>query len=271
MTTSPFIITIYIKPDKGPITGMSLDLLSIETTVIKTSGIKNDDARLEMIAQQIQAQFPDVDPQKKMHELRFLIARLSQIALFDGIVLQLPGSIPGDTPAPATLDVDILEKQKKRIEDLTGQLEKAVKDLETAQKMQPQLQADLIWYRTKFSDLNVTIDQLNQKIEEKDKELQKLEEKQLQTFIKAREYKEKFQKLEQEQAKMQLEIAQAQRDRKNIAQLRAQVSNAAKDEQQLRDTLDKSQQDLNECRNRVRQMADQIKRGAGGQNDPFAP
>lgn len=272
MTTAPYVITIYIKPGKGPISEMKLDLLSIETAVIKTPGVKSDEARLDMIAQQIQATFPDVEPQKGMKSLRFLIGRLSQVALFDGVVLQLPGSIPGDAPAvQAAPDVDLLEKQKNKIQELTSRLEEAEKKLASAQQMDPQLQSDLIWYRTKFSELNENVEQLRKTVEEKERDLQSLTDRQAKTFMKAKEFKERLEKLEQERAKIQTEIEQAKRDRTNMSQLRQRVASAEKAEQQVREAFDKSQQELNDYRNRVRQLTDQIKRGAGGQSDPYAP
>src|SRR5437868_14023432 len=99
MNELQFVITIYIRPDKGPISEMKLDMLAIDTEAMQsTTNGKNDERRLDKIAEKITEKFPKVEPQRKLNELRLLIARLSHVSLFDGVVLRLPGEIDGSTP-----------------------------------------------------------------------------------------------------------------------------------------------------------------------------
>jgi ribosomal protein S28E/S33 len=100
MNGSPYLIQIYIHPDKGPITPVILNILEIENKVIHLPiNVNRDEARVQEIIMAITKVLPNVDPWSKTRELSQLVRSVSQISTFEqllmyqGIVIRLPGTI----------------------------------------------------------------------------------------------------------------------------------------------------------------------------------
>ncbi len=111
---------------------MTLDMLEVEIAVVSLpASADRDEARVREIANRIKKHFPHVDPDSKLRELKWIIGRLANVTMFDGIVLYLPGSIDGSSPPknPTALEfqklTEELLKLKGQFEDTTQHYQKA--------------------------------------------------------------------------------------------------------------------------------------------------
>ena len=251
-------VTLYIHPDKGPIASMQLDMLDVEISIIHSDVNSNrDDARVHEIIARIRSQFPSVQPEAKLQELRWLISRLAHVSIYDGIVLRLPGAIDGPPP-PKSYTIEDVQRLSQDASKLTMQLEGVKQQHDKVQALVASLQSENSQLRSAHQVQQEQIIQLRG-------DLQDAEVRAHNANMDAKKYREQATRLEQEKAGLQVELDRAKQDRqvpsnlqKEVASLRQQLTDAKMVEQQLRESLKKGEQENKELRQKVRHFVEQV-------------
>lgn len=256
MDSEHIIITLYIRADRGPISPMTLDMLEVEIAVVSLpASADRDEARVREIANRIKKHYPNVEPDRKLQELRWLIGRLKNIAMFDGIVLRLPGSIDGPAQPKNPLVAEF-EKLSTESLELKRKFTTIEQERDALQDRKDVLEAECI-------RLKVEPTQLKKEVRRLRTELDDVEEKEEIARTDGLRYKEKANKLEQEMAILQTQLDRAKveqqtlrRAQQEVGTLREQLKNAADTEQQLRTRIKKLELELTEMKDRIRRLAE---------------
>lgn len=257
ISAAQYEIALYIHPDKGPITPMLLNLLEIETAVTGLDAHSNrDEARIQAIAYQIKTKFPNVDPYSKLRELTQLISRFSHVAIFNGIVLRLPGTIDGPSPIVPNMPeeekqrlIDEVNKKRAEVEAYRQEKVKLEVTIANIQTRNTQLEQVQQTHRDEMKRLQVALDKAEREAYSANTEMQK--------------NKGKVSALEQEKAGLEVQLEQLKKDRRSINALKEEVAALQENltsqrsvEQQLRDTLKQREQEMNVLRTRLRRLAE---------------
>jgi hypothetical protein len=250
------IITIYIHPDKGPIMPMQLDMLEIEIKAVSVPGIhsSHDDHRIGEIVARIKEKFPNVDPGSKRRELSHLISRLSQISMFNGIGLRLPGNIDGETP-PIDLSTaaaaDAFGRLTQEAITLKRELEDSRRKYDTVNALVPSLEHDNEQLRMLSGKVREEIEDLRIQLQDADLQVKRI-------IIDNKKYRDKINQLQLDNATLQTRVDQTVRDKQmllsqqqELAVLREGKVNAGKTELQLRETIKKREQEIRELHERL--------------------
>lgn len=282
MSTPSYTVTLYIDPEQGgPVTPLEIDLMQIENEVLAADpSTDRDELRIDKIVEQIKnkKEFKDVDPSAKRHELRFLIGRLGHIAIFNGIVLSLPGTIeadpPGTSPPDPTSNPTVTVEDYKDLKDLVDKLGQQLAACES------KCQAAEFELKKERSIVDPLVEE-NKKAREEVAVLRtsvssiKSEVTLLKT--EAERYKIKAQRLEAENASLQTQLTQALQERQrfqqslqDLATLRQDLTNKNNAEKQLRITLEQREKDLKSCREQMRNIASQASKNTSVKDeDPW--
>lgn len=257
MASEHISITLYIHAlGGGPISPMILDMLEVEIAVVSLpAAADRDEARVREIANRIKKVFPNVDPTSKLRELKWLIGRLANVTMFDGIVLDMPGTIDGpSTPKnPAVQEFQKLTEETLRLkgqfEDITQQYQKAQAQIKKLLSEKSRLQSA---QQTQARDLNQVRT-----------ELESIKTKDYHAQVDVKKYQEQASKLEQEKAALQTQLEKAKLEQQaarkaqlEVATLREQMKNAADTEQQLRSRIKKLELELADLKEHIRRLAE---------------
>jgi DNA repair exonuclease SbcCD ATPase subunit len=257
------IITIYIHPDKGPISYMQLDMLEIEIKAVNLPPFhsSHDSHRIDEIIAAIKKKFPDVDPESKRRELAHLISRLSQTSMFNGIALRLPGRIDGDgAPPPPDLNTAADEFRRLTQEAITlkRELEDWKRKYDTANALVPSLEKDNDALRELYHKTHEEVEDLRIQLQDADLQINRIS-------AENKKFRDKINQLEVDKAALKTQVEQAARDKKTLlawqqelAALRESKVNARKLEQQLRETIKRREQDIRDLQARLRRLTDEI-------------
>jgi peptidoglycan hydrolase CwlO-like protein len=263
ITPAQYEVKIYIEPDDGPIKPLKLNMLEMEEGVIDLGSSSNrDQVRMQRTIERIKDAFPGIDPYGNLDMIRHFVRRFNHVALFNGVVLRLPGTIQADSKNIA-LDPDSiknLEKEyqtlKSESEALKGNVQYLEKKYQEEAKKNPELEKQVKQYVIKFEELERRIKHLQEECdtarEEKDKAVDDAQR------VRAREST-----LEQENASLMLKEEQARRDlraynvmQNELADLRVENDNLRKENVELHTTLDKCEQENIKLREQQRRKAE---------------
>lgn len=251
---TPYVVTLYIHPDKGPVRDMQLDMLSIETRVIGLDANSDrDDARVREIAAQIKKNFPHVDPYRNIGMLNQFITRFGHVALFNGVVLRLPGTIDGDGFVP------VLNPTAAEFQRLTEEMNQLKDQLEDLKK---KYYVDVGDFRSAVAEnegLRKAQTELQKKLNELRSQIDKAEHQAYDAEQAAQKYKDRSGILEKEVAELRVKEEKARRDlqslmniQQEVAVLRQNLNEEQKAEQQLRQSLEKREKEISELRKKLR-------------------
>lgn len=252
---SQYIVTLYIQPDKGPISPIEIDLLSIETTIMGLdAGSNRDESRIRQIAAKIKTQFPDVDPYRDLSVFSHFVRRLSHVALFSGVVVRLPGTIQGQSqpPNPTADQIQRLADEAIEMRKKLGVLEMRNKELEV---FVPTLKTENEEWRGKEDSYQRKIDSLHARVRDAELNMSRAQ-------ADAQRQHARVIALEQENAALLLQEEQSQRERQaalrqqnEIASLREINMNLRAQAEQLQISLEQRDQELKTLRARLRRLA----------------
>jgi predicted nuclease with TOPRIM domain len=256
MSSELAAITLYIHPGQGPISAMPFNMLEIEIAVVGLPATADRDAaRVREIANRIKKHFPHVEPDTKLQDLRWLVGRLSNIAMFDGIVLKMPGMIEGPSPPK---NPTAIEFQKLAEETLNIKAE-----LERKRQLWHEAQAkvkNLTDENARLLGLDEPKTKENASLRSRQAELESNEYKAKEEVIR---YRERMSQLEQEKVALQVQLDKAKQERQTlrtaqqeVATLREQLKSAKDTEQQLRTRVKKLESDLTDLRDRLRRLSE---------------
>ena len=256
MGTMPLTVTLYIHPDIGPISLISINMLEIETMVDRLStGTNHDEARIKEIMKRINNKYPYVDLQNRQHDLAFLISKLSKLSDFNGIVLRLHGSIDGPQP-PKDITTEEIKRMVKEIEKLKGQLEDKNRTNEELSQRIPRLESE----GTRLGNLCKRLRHENEDMREALKESAE-SSKQAQNQV--NHYKGRVATLEKEKAELQTRCEALSRNgqrslasQQEVADLRQRLQSALKAKQQLSESLTRAEKEQDGLRLRLKQLVD---------------
>ncbi len=269
MITALHVITLYIHPEKGPITPMRLDMMDVEVAAIRSPvGANRDDVRAREIAARIKKEFKDVDPHSKLGEIRTLVGKLSHTYLFNGIALCLPGTIDGKSVPNPT--VEEFQRLTQEILELKKQLEEQRRKHDAVSARLHHLESENKRLVNKYNEANSEVTGLQV-------HLQEAEEQVKNARTEAKRAKDKSERLEQENAALQTELDLAKRDKQTfqamqteLSSLRQSLTQANKAEQQLRETLARRENEINALRDRIGRITGDLRHDTADEDgNPF--
>jgi hypothetical protein len=258
------VITIFIEPDDGPIRPVKIDMLEIETDVVRMPlSLNRDTERIKSIAAKIKAAYPKVQPEARMQDLRFLISRLGQAAIFDGVVLHLPGSIDGPS-TPKNPGQDVFDKLSAEGLQLKADLQKLVNKFKELQNENNDLKAENTRLAASEQSARDSLQPVKDALEKKRNDEHKAQVEAAQSKKDLAAMQQQYAALEVQLEKARLDLQTAARDQQEVAQLRQIVANSKAREQKLNEGIEKRdreirklEQDLEELRRSVKQLVDQ--------------
>jgi hypothetical protein len=261
---SQYVVTVYIHPDHGPITPMQLDMLSVETMVMGLDANSNrDEARIRETAARIKAAFPDVDPYRNLGILTQLIRRLGHVGLFSGVVLRLPGAIPGPSQ-PVNPTEQEFAKLKDEIGNLKTELEELRQANEDLQKS-PDLEADNVRLLRREQELLAMVKELRQ-------DLVRAEHVKDLSVAEAKRATDRESALEQEIIDLRLKEDEARREHQMFSKLQAEVAALRMDSEELEKENEQLLVELKHCKQEKDLLKEQQQRRKPEQpHDPLKP
>jgi DNA repair exonuclease SbcCD ATPase subunit len=260
MNTAQHIITLYIHPERGPIMPMQLDMMEVEMATLKSaSDVNRDDVRVREIAVRIKKEFKDVEPFGRTVEILSLVRTLRHVQMFNGVVLRLPGVIDGKvSPPPSNPAADELEHLTQEILKLKVQREDMQRKYEAAAVYLARLESENKHLLNVYDIAQSDCKDLQEQVETSTWRA-KTAQAELKLAKEHREY------LEREKAALQTQLELAKQDKQafhaaqgDLSSLRQSLTSATKAEQQLRDTLEKREQEMKELRESIRRLAENL-------------
>ena len=258
------VITLFIEPDDGPIRPVKIDMLEIETDVVRMPlSMNRDQERIKVIAAKIKAAYPNVQPEARMQDLRLLITRLGQAAIFDGIVLHLPGSIDGPS-TPKNPGQAVLDQLSTEGLQLKTDLQKLVNKFKELQNDHNALKAENARLVSSEKSARDVLQPLKDALKSKENDEYKARAEVAQIKKDLADIQQQYAALQVQLDKAKLDLQTAGRDQQEVAQLRQIVSGFRVKEQNLNDGIAKRdreirklEQDLEDLRRGVKQLMDQ--------------
>ncbi len=243
-------LTIYIHPDKGPITPMKLDLDAVEVAINKVpTASSSDEAAVRAIVKQISDKFKGLEPENNSRQLAMIMRRWVYAEGFIGIVLRLTGTITNKEAGMTSVDASQLISATSALENeqrAHAALKLRVQGLETERKRLKSL------YEQAKNELN------NKRIQE-----QQMQKRMQQNQIAMQQSREDADQAMQDVATLKLQIEQMQTQLRSqahyeqeLAQLRQQERSARQSEQQVRESLAQLQQDYIALQDEIRRLTE---------------
>jgi hypothetical protein len=132
-------LTIYLAPDRGPISPVELDLLDIFRTMTPPGpGDGIDRGRLDLLCAAIRRRYDRVVPESNLPGLRRIYANFGHADRFDGAVLRVAGEIP----APPDAQLDEIRAEIGRLKsELVGERNRAGLQTVRAEQLAEELRA----------------------------------------------------------------------------------------------------------------------------------
>jgi hypothetical protein len=103
-------LTVYLHPDRGPISPVDLNLLALFETVTPPAGEDLTDAHLRRLEDAIRARYPHVRPETNRRGLKRIYANFLTAYRFDGVVLRVAGTIEAEDESG-----EVVERYKAEI------------------------------------------------------------------------------------------------------------------------------------------------------------
>ena len=261
---SQYVVTVYIHPDHGPITPMQLDMLSVETMVMGLDANSNrDEARIRETAARIKAAFPDVDPYRNLGMLTQLIKRLGHVGLFNGVVLRLPGAIPGPSQ-PVNPTIEEFAKLRDELANLKTrlvELDQINKDLQKS----PDLEVENERLQKREQELLLKVKELRQ-------DLVHAEHLKDISVAEAKRATDRESSLEQEIINLRHKEDEARREHQMFSKLQAEVAALRMDSEELEKDNEQLLVELKQCKQERKLLQEQQQRRQPEQpHDPLKP
>ena len=257
MSTGKRLIQIYIHPDSGPITPMALDLDAVEVAINKVpTANSSDEAAVREIAQQIRNKFKGLEPESNRRQLAMIMRRWANAEGFNGMVLRLPGNINGKEIGTTIADVS----QSSQLLEKMSQLASA---LESERRAHAALKLRVPGLETENKRLKFLYERANSELIDK-----RLQERQMQARARQHESAMRQAREDMDQAIQEVNALKTRMDsmqqqlrlqdhyEKELAQLRQKERSAHQAEQQVRDSLEKLQQDYMALQDEIRRLTE---------------
>jgi uncharacterized phage infection (PIP) family protein YhgE len=258
------VITLFIEPDDGPIRPVKIDMLEIETDVVRMPlSLNRDQERIKVIAAKIKAAFPKVQPEARMQDLRSLITRLGHAAIYDGVVLHLPGSIDGPS-TPKNPGQEVFDQLSAEGLQLKTDLQKLVNKFKELQNDNNELKAENTRLANSEKNARDALQPVKEALKSKENDEYKARVEVAQIKKDLADMQQQYAALQVQLEKAKLDLQTAARDQQEVAQLRQIVAGFRTKEQNLNDgiarrdrDIKKLEQDLEDLRRGVKQLMDQ--------------
>jgi chromosome segregation ATPase len=255
-------IHLYIHPDSGPIMPVELDMLAIELALIQSEATSNrDNARVEAIIDLIKEHFPNVQPEANRQQIRLLLNRLIHIAVYDGVVLRLPGTIDGPPPQSQGYDVADVQELQEEVATLSNQLRS---ELQSYRDQHTKNRVEIDTLRKENEALRQVSQQWQDEKKRQSQELKSAEDQTYKAEMEAKKYRSRVVRLEDELADLQEELDKERRTRvavtnlqREVAALRNQVSDANDNEKRIREAQKKLEEENKQLRERIRRFIEE--------------
>jgi chromosome segregation ATPase len=288
--SAQFEVTLYIHPDKGPIKPIKLNLLEIETTVQNSKMARDnfEEARIQEVIKRIKKEFPYVVPESNRNGIVTILARFSNAYQFNGMALRLSGQIEadqsdvGDELKRLDSQANALAKEVprlKRLLEIEQQAHRVTKEriveLQMANKKLLQ-DRDLLYDKNKIAieDLQTRLQQKeaeNRRIrDDTDKIVRERSDLQVQLDL----LKDTNEELQTTNGTLQKSLAELQSrlssNESELARLRMERTNAKRTEEQLRECIQRLEDENAELKEELYAQRKQVIQGSD-QYDTILP
>ncbi|HTK12126.1 MAG TPA: hypothetical protein VL485_33450 [Ktedonobacteraceae bacterium] len=273
MNNSKRTIIIYIQPKQGGlITAMELDVTAIETEMLKArDGASSDEIAAREIARQIRKKFPEVKPENHMRQLSMFMRRMSNIAVFNGVVLSLDGRINDGS--------DVSDKLKTLTEEIQRLRQAHSQERRAKEALQLQYQS-LKRFEGLYKSANQDLTELRSRLQHAEEEAQRVRRAALQARDREMEAIQQVSAMEIRLQVAEQKLAEQKpqerpagpRNEKELGDLRRKLKNAQDAEQQLRDTVFSLEQENTVLREELQKLAEGTSTSApmAEELDPYA-
>jgi hypothetical protein len=186
-------LTLYLLPDRGPISPVSLDLVEIFRTLTPPRPADRLGAgELERLCDAIRQVHPGVEPESNLRGLARVYANFGHADRFDGVVLRVHGDIPQPEVVANDAQVAAVKAELARRDDkigrlraelsderslvgqLTARLEQSQRELQEAVRQSDALRVDLGRARVERDQAVLASEQLEATLAARDRRIEEL-------------------------------------------------------------------------------------------------
>lgn len=162
------VLTIYICPrngehEGGPIKAVQIDLMAVEMVALRNpDNYQHEEIRLREMAKQIKEQVKrqwngDIYPERSQDQLKQLLTGLGNYRRFQGVVIEVPGTIPEDVSGKAAVSEEI----KKKLEQINQEVVRLTRELRDEREAHGEDQKKLAIVRGNYKTIRLSYDNLS--------------------------------------------------------------------------------------------------------------